>query len=77
MDSGTEGLEPGILSCTKMESMFGCEKGSCLFTVNFISWTLENDVVLITFSSSRNFNSRVQTIDLKNLHFHSFSTSLK
>uniref|UniRef100_A0A2K5H7E4 Uncharacterized protein n=1 Tax=Colobus angolensis palliatus TaxID=336983 RepID=A0A2K5H7E4_COLAP len=26
---------------------------------------LQNNVVLITFSSSRNFNSRVQTIDLK------------
>uniref|UniRef100_A0A673STP7 Uncharacterized protein n=1 Tax=Suricata suricatta TaxID=37032 RepID=A0A673STP7_SURSU len=37
---------------------------------------LQNDV-LITFSSSRNFNSRVQTINLKNLHFHSCITSLK
>uniref|UniRef100_A0A4X1V1N8 Uncharacterized protein n=1 Tax=Sus scrofa TaxID=9823 RepID=A0A4X1V1N8_PIG len=48
-----------------------------LFTVNFISWTFTKQCFLINFSSSRNFNSRVQTIDFKTLHFHSFSASLK
>uniref|UniRef100_A0A8C7AMU0 Uncharacterized protein n=1 Tax=Neovison vison TaxID=452646 RepID=A0A8C7AMU0_NEOVI len=52
-------------------------KEAVCLQLTFFHGLLQNDVVLITFSNSRNFNSRVQTMGLKNLHFHSFSTSLK
>lgn len=76
MNSGREKLEPGIL-VHRWKQCLDVEKEAVCLQLTLFHGLLQNDVVLITFSSSRNFNSRVQTIDLKILHFYSFSTSLK
>lgn len=76
MELGREKLELGILF-HRWKQCLDMKKEAVCLQLTLFRGLLQNDVVLITFYSSRNFNSRVQTIDLKILHFHSFSTSLK
>lgn len=75
INSGREELEPGIL-VHRWKQCLDMKKEAVCLQLTLFHGLLQNDV-LNTFSSSRNFNSRVQTIDLRILHFYSFSTSLK
>lgn len=64
MGQGRAGARYTFLYIDGNKTMFRCEERSCL-QLTLFHGLLQNDVVLITLSSSRNFNSRVQTIDLK------------
>lgn len=72
MDLGREELEPVIPTFLYIDGSSGwvCKWIKCLQLTSFHEF-FKNYIVLIAFSSSRDFNSRVQTIDLKKLHFHS------
>uniref|UniRef100_A0A2I2YL02 Uncharacterized protein n=1 Tax=Gorilla gorilla gorilla TaxID=9595 RepID=A0A2I2YL02_GORGO len=53
-----------LLVCRGKQCLDRKKEAVCL-QLTLFHGLLQNVVVLITFSSSRNFNSRVQTIDLK------------
>lgn len=53
-----------LLVCRGKQCLDMKKEAVCL-QLTLFHGLLQNNVVLITFSSSRNFNSRVQTIDFK------------
>uniref|UniRef100_A0A2K6BDP7 Uncharacterized protein n=1 Tax=Macaca nemestrina TaxID=9545 RepID=A0A2K6BDP7_MACNE len=60
-----------LLVCRGKQCLDMKKEAVCL-QLTLFHGLLENDIVLITFSSLRNFNSRVQTIDLKKNAFPLF-----